>query len=131
MLIAWMLAGSAHAGVDIEISCALEMANDKLLLYINNVGSTDSRGFYVDVFLDHPHAPVVGEDLSDYYVWVSAVPANSTEGREVTIPGLASWPGGWVDVMADSTSRVSETNEDNVKSMISDCCYVHTHFGFL
>jgi hypothetical protein len=97
---------------------------DDVEISITNNGTTASRGFWVDFFLDLPAAPVVGQ-FSPYYAWVPGLNPGSSTIVIINIPGSADWSGWW-DLSIDSSGLVSELREtDNIASIFNCCDYIY------
>ncbi|MEQ1567368.1 MAG: hypothetical protein ABMA64_17125 [Myxococcota bacterium] len=102
----------------------VDSVGDEVWVAVTNNGTTSSRGFWVDFFLDLPAAPVVG-DLSPYYGWVPGLDAGSSTIVVIQIPGSSSWSGWW-DVSLDSTGIIPELREyDNIGSKYNCCQYIY------
>jgi hypothetical protein len=120
-----VLFSAARAAPELSLYCVMATA-DEVHVIVQNLGDTDSRGFYIDIFLDLPAPPTYG--MWGHWVWVPGVRAGDAESAFLTIPGIAQWPGGWVDVIVDSDQRVAEnSDDDNIYSMFEDEGSVHVH----
>ena len=80
---------------------------------VKNAGDGSSPGFWVDLFVDEPVAPALG-DLSGRYAWVYGLDPGET--ATLTFEHTC---GAWVlDVIVDSTLEVAESSEsDNLVTL--------------
>lgn len=111
--------GGGAGGPNLTITYFDWLQDDTSIYYaidVYNAGSEPAPEFFIDLFLDQPHAPVTRTD-GDEYVRVDGLGAGQTTSADFllgrTCPSCTSW------ILVDSYDSVPETDEsDNIAGPI-------------